>query len=224
MSAWELLLAGLALALLAALVHRLWGGYPARPECKLLAPREAALIDAAAEALYPPGGAVPPSGVEAGIPAYTDQYVAAVPAGTRRLMRLLFLAFEHATLLFPAPGRGGFRRFSALSAEQQRAVLEGWRNSRWFPRRLLFTSLRAILTMGYFAHPPVLRALGLAPYAITPPRVAADLWFPPIGHSLRELPPPGAGEAPLDPAARPPAGEPLALDAPLHPDYAEPPA
>jgi len=221
MPTWELLGAGCLVALLAALAYRLWGGYPAHPECRVLAPREAALIDAAAEALYPPGGAVPPSGVEAGIPAYTDHYVAAVPAGTRRLMRLLFLAFEHATLLFPAPGRGGFRRFSALRPEQQRAVLEGWRTSRWFLRRLLFTSLRAILTMGYFAHPPVLRALGLAPYAITPPRVEADLWFPPIGHQVEELPPAGAGEAPLDPAHRPPAGEPLALDAPLHPDYVE---
>ena len=80
-----------------------------------------------------------------------------------------------------APGPRGWRRFSSLGAEQQVAYLDGWRTSASFPRRLLFTSLRAILTMGYFADEKVLGALGLTAQGIDSPRVEADLLWPAIG-------------------------------------------
>ena len=118
-----------------------------------LAPREYATIAAAALATYPRGGAIPPSGLDAGVPAHVDRFVAAQRPATRLLMRLLFVLVEHATLLFPAPGRDGFRRFSALDAEQQVAFLRGWQRSALLPRRLVFVSLRAILTMGYLRDP-----------------------------------------------------------------------
>jgi hypothetical protein len=196
---------------------RLLGRYP-RPEAGrfgILAAREAAFLAAAADALYPPGGAVPRSGSEAGIPEYVDRYLGVVPARVRWLMRLLFLLVEQATVLFAAPGRGGRRRFSSQSREQQVAALEGWQRSRFFPRRLVFTSLRAVLTMGYFAHPAVLRELGLAPYAFRVPVADADLLYTPIGQ--------GRGAIAYGPGDRTPPsdGSPLALDGPLHPDYAE---
>ena len=49
------------------------------------------------------------------------------------------------------------------------------------PRRIVFTSLRALCTLGYLADPAVLRALQLAPYAIDTPIVEADLLYPRIG-------------------------------------------
>jgi hypothetical protein len=122
---------------------------------------------------------------------------------------------EHATLFFPAPGRGGRRRFSSLSLAQREAVLEGWRSSRLFPRRLVFASLRAILTMGYFAHPAVLRQLGLAPYEIRSPICEADLFVPRIGASRATL---RLTRADLTP---PSDGKAIPLDAPLHPAYRE---
>jgi hypothetical protein len=130
-------------------------------------------------------------------------------------MHLLFFLVEHATLFFPAPGRGGMRRFSALGTEQRTAVLEGWRKSRLFPRRLVFASLRAILTMGYFAFPAVLRELRLAPYEIRTPVCEADLLYPRVGAPRRSVP---FSRADLTP---PSDGTPIALDAPLHPDYRE---
>ena len=201
-----------------------WGGlrllgFYARPDAgrfEFLAPREAAFLAAAADALYPPGGVVPPSGSEAGIPEYVDRYLGVVPARVRWLMRLLFLLVEQATLLFAAPGSGGRRRFSSLRAEQQVAALEGWQRSRYFPRRLVFTSLRAVLTMGYFAHPAVLRELRLAPYAIRVPVGDADLLYPPIGQGIEAI---AFGP---DDRTPPSDGSPLDLDGPLHPDYAEP--
>jgi len=160
-------------------------GYP-RPTARplLLSRPELAVVDAAAEAFFPPGGAISLSGREAGIPDFVDHYVAAVPRRLRILMRMLLFLVEHGTILFPAPGGlrgGGMRRFSGLSPEQRTAVLEGWQRSSLFVRRLVFVSLRAILTMGYLASPAVLRALGLAPREIPTPVCEADLLYPRIG-------------------------------------------
>jgi hypothetical protein len=213
---------GIALVVVLGLVWRVLGGYP-RPASPLarLSRREAAFVAATAEAMFPRGGAVPPSGLDAGVPAWTDRWLDALPAATRLLVRCLFALVEHATLLFPAPGWDGWRRFSALDAERRGAVLEGWRTSRWFLRRLVFTSLRAIVTQGYFADAAVLRALGLAPLAIEAPVTAADALYPPIGRpksAIRFSAEQVTVHGPLD---RPPAGEPLAPDGPLHPAYRE---
>jgi hypothetical protein len=213
----------LAAGLVLALGWRAYGGYP-KPGLELarLSRREAAFVAAAAEALFPRGGAVAPSGLDAGVPAWCDRWLDALPAGTRRLVRALFVLVEHATLAFPAPGWDGWRRFSALDAERRGAVLEGWRTSRFFLRRLVFTSLRAIVTQGYFADAAVLRSLALAPREISAPVHAADALYPPIGrpqHEIRFALAQVEVHGPLD---RPPAGEPLGPFGSLHPDYREP--
>jgi hypothetical protein len=212
----------IALALLLALAWRVLAGYP-RPGAafRRLARREAALVAAAAEALFPRGGAVPPSGLDAGVPAWTDRWLDALPAATRLLVRCLFALVEHATLLFPAPGWDGWRRFSALDLQRRGAVLEGWRTSRFFLRRLVFTSLRAIVTQAYFADPAVLRVLGLAPLAIEAPVTAADALYPPIGRTKSAIRFSPAEVTVHRPQDRPPAGLPLALDGALHPAYRE---
>jgi hypothetical protein len=209
----------LRLALALALAYAIWRtclGYP-RPRRKhrALLRSEVAFLAAAAEAAFPPGGDIPPSGLDADVPGYTDRLLAATHPRMRWLMHLLFFLVEHATLFFPAPGRGGRRRFSALSAEQRAAALEGWRTSRLFARRLVFASLRAVLAMGYFSHPPVLRQLGLAPYAIVTPVCEADLWYPRVGAPRASI---ALTPADLTP---PSDGTPIPLDAPLHPDYRE---
>ncbi len=205
----------LGAGLVAAGLWRVFGGHPQPAEPpQRLSRRELGFLTAASDTLYPPGGAIAESGSEAGIPAYTDRYVASLPGPVGLLMRLLFFLVEHATIAFWAPGPAGWRRFSALSPEQRTAWLDGWRTSRLPPRRLVFTSLRAILAMGYFADPSVLRQVGLAPRAIDSPVVEADLLYPPVGrgpeairYRREDLTPPGAARV-------------LALDAPLHPDYA----
>ena len=50
------------------------------------------------------------------------------------------------SVFFPGGGRGGFRPFTRLSPEARVRYLDSWRTSSWAPRRLVFTSLRAIVT------------------------------------------------------------------------------
>jgi gluconate 2-dehydrogenase subunit 3-like protein len=208
----------LAAALLVWALVRVFAGYPAAQQpAQALRRRELALVAAVADALFPPGGAIAESGREADVAGYVDRLVAASQPRQRALMRALFFLFEHATLVFPAPGGlRGLRRFSAQGVGAREAVLERWRTSRLFLRRLVFTSLRALCTLGYFASPGVLRSLRLAPFAIDTPVCEADLWYPPIGApraSLRRT------RADLTPAR---AAAPLALDAPLLAGYGEP--
>ena len=172
-----------ALLLLGITGARVFLGY-ARPEppSQALSRREMATLAAVSETLFPAGGAVTPSGAEAGVAGYIDRLVAVSQPQQRRLMRALFFLIEHATLLFPAPGGlSGLRRFSSLDPEQRLAVVESWQRSNLLPRRIVFTSLRALCTLGYLADPTVLRALQLAPYAIDTPIVEADLLYPRIG-------------------------------------------
>jgi len=150
------------------LVRVFWGHGPPVAPLQSLSRREAAFVRAAAATIFPAGGAVSPSGGEARIAVHTDRWLVRVEPRVRLLMRLLFFLVEHATLFFPAPGLDGFRRFSSLRPDQREAALEGWRTSRLGPRRLAFQGLRAILTMGYLSHPPVLRELGLAPRKVEP--------------------------------------------------------
>lgn len=197
-------------ALLGYAGARVFLGHPPAQGFRVLARREVAFLNAASDAIYPPGAGLP-SGSEARVPESLDAYLEIVPPRMRRLMRLLFLLVEHATLLFPAPGSRGFRRFSSLEPEQREAALDGWRTSRLFPRRLVFASLRALLTNAYVADPGVLRGLGLTPFAIEPPVCEADLLYPPIGRppaAIRHV------------ATTPPSdGTPLDPGAPRHPAY-----
>lgn len=192
---------------------RIFAGYPPAPGFRVLARREVAFLDAAGDAMYPPGGALPTSGSEARISRSLDGYLEIVPPRMRRLMRLLFLLMEHATLVYGAPAPRGRRRFSSLSPAQREAVLEGWRGSSLFARRLVFTSLRALLTNAYVADPAVLRHLGLTPFAIETPVCEADLLFPPIGKPKRAI----RHAATTAPSA----GTPLDLAGPRHPAYRE---
>jgi hypothetical protein len=201
------------------LIARVFVGYPAptRPP-QVLGRRELATLAAVADVLFPAGGAVTPSGAQASIPAYVDRLVAAAHPRQRWLMRALFALVEHATLLIPAPGGlSGLRRFTHLAPEQRTAVLAGWQQSRWFARRLVFTSLRALCALGYFADPAVLRSLRLAPYRIDSPVCEADLLYPAIGASRAAI---AYGPGDLTP---PSDGTPLALDGAWMPGYAEEP-
>jgi len=191
-------------------------GYPVTDRhYRVLIRPEVGSLTSVSEAMFPPGGHIRSSGLDADLPAYIDRWMAISKPRIRLQMHLLFFFVEHATLLFPAPGRRRRRRFSSLGLEQRVAVLGAWGESGLYLRRLVFMSLRSILTMGYFGHPPVLRQLGVAPLAIDPPICEADLLYPPIGKLPADIP------YSADDLTAPSDGTPLDLDGPLHSDFAE---
>lgn len=201
--------------LLLVLVHRVFFGYAkSERRFEVLARREVALIESTAEVMFPAGGAIPFSGLDADLPDYADRFLAAIEPGVRRQIRALFALFEHVTLFFPAPGWRGWQRFSSLSYEQRELVLNGWSQSPNFARQLVFTALRAVLTMGYLGHPEVMRRLRLAPYAFESPIAEADLLYPRIGERPSTIP---LTEEDLTP---PSDGTPIDLEGPVHARYA----
>ena len=175
---------------------RALAGYAADDKPRaVLARRETAFVQAAAEVLFPPSEELPLSGAQADLPGYADGYLADLPARQRGLVRALFALFEQATLIWPAPGPGGFKRFSSLSTEQRMAVLKAWQSSRSSLRRMCLTALKAVLILGYVGHPESLAALGLAPWKIDSPKVAADFLYPPIGQGPDAILQTGSAEA-----------------------------
>src|SRR4029453_3311711 len=94
-------------------------GYPAAPGFRSLARREVAFLDAAAEAMYPPGGPLPPSGRDGPCASVLAGYLELVPRRMKLLMRMLFFLMEHATLVFAAPPPRGRRGFSWVGRGQR---------------------------------------------------------------------------------------------------------
>ena len=133
-------------------------GYPrSRLRTRVLSAKEQAIISACADALFPPAGPIPVSGTEAGLVSYMDGYLVRAPRGSRTLIRLLFRLVEHGPWIW-GPRRA---RFTRLSPEEQRAALARMAGSPIYFRRVAFVSLRMMLTMGYFAHAGVQRAIGI---------------------------------------------------------------
>jgi hypothetical protein len=198
------------------LVIRIGFGYPPLTRSyQVLRRNEVALLASVSEAMFPPGGHIPSSGLDANLPDYIDRWMSVSAKQTRVLMHLLYFLIEHATVIFSAPGRAGRRRFSALDFDQRVAVLQGWGESSLYLRRIVFVSLRSILTMGYFAHPPVLRQLGVAPFAIDSPICEADLLYPRIGERSCDIEYTAADLTTVREAA------PLLPGSPLRADFAE---
>lgn len=163
----------LVLAALAWLARGVFLGYPAKDvPTRNLSRKEQAILAAAADALFPPGGPIPLSGTDAGAIPYLDAYVGRVDRTQRALMRLLFQAVEHGPwLLGPR-----FSRFTRLDAASRIVFLGKLAKSDLYFLRIIFLSLRVMLTMAYLANSDVARRMrietNLAPFA---PRAAASI-------------------------------------------------
>jgi hypothetical protein len=144
-------------------------GYPAHSvPTRNLSRKERAILAAAADALFPPGGPIPLSGTDAGAIPYLDAYVGRVDRTQRALMRLLFQAVEHGPwILGPR-----FVRFTRLRAAERTLFLGKLAKSDLYFNRVIFLSLRVMLTMAYLANEDVARRMrieiNLAPFAPCP--------------------------------------------------------
>ena len=87
-----------AVGLGAAAVRGVFLGYPGERIAKsaFLSKKEQAILAALADAFFPPGGAIPLSGTDAGLVEYFDDYARQFPPGQGRLVHLLLAFLEHA--------------------------------------------------------------------------------------------------------------------------------
>jgi hypothetical protein len=109
------------------------------------------VVAACADTMFPPGGPIAVSGTEAGLVAYVAAYAAALPWLRRFLVWMLFLFIQLSPFVF-GPRRA---RFTRLSPDERLIVLQQMAVSATYFRRVSFLSMRAIMTMGYFACPRV---------------------------------------------------------------------
>jgi hypothetical protein len=134
-------------------------GYPAaRPEAPSLSAKEQAVVMAAADAMFPRGGALPLSGSEAGALRYVHESLSTSPTRIRLLLRLLFVFVEH------GPWVVNFRaRLTRQSPEQRVATLRSWAESPVYFLRVVFTSLRTIVSLAYLSDNRVVDGIGATP-------------------------------------------------------------
>jgi hypothetical protein len=118
---------------------------------------EAQLIAAAADAFFPPDGPIPRSGAEAGCVAWFERYLGLSDRRQRLLIRAMLLFVQLAPLLF-GPER---RRFTRASPAARLAFLQRASTSRIYFLRVVFLSLRAMMTMAYLADEMVIAAIGM---------------------------------------------------------------
>jgi hypothetical protein len=125
---------------------------------KVLSQREANIVRALAETMFPPGDARAVSPDEARVVEYLDELLANVEPRERTLMRCLLALFEVQTLV-TNPRRPGL--FSRLDADARARSLRGWDKSNLYHRRVAFQALRSLMLWAYVDNPTVERALGV---------------------------------------------------------------
>ncbi|HMV65939.1 MAG TPA: gluconate 2-dehydrogenase subunit 3 family protein, partial [Myxococcota bacterium] len=134
---------------------------PRRP-LRALDARSFAVLAAVAERVAPggpsPNGAAFPSASDVMVPEKIDALLATCdPAMTGEVSQALLL-LENALAGLVLDGRA--RAFTACDADEQEAILEGWRTSRLHLRRQVYKALRGLCASAYYASPEVYAAVG----------------------------------------------------------------
>lgn len=119
-----------------------------------LSPQEIGLVDALAEAMYPPGGTPALSGKEAGLARYFDGVMHAMDPPTDKLLRLLLHALDD--WAFVSAGLP----YAQLPLEARTDKLRVWLHDESHHIRGAISGLMVFLGMGYCGHPDVKQAAG----------------------------------------------------------------
>jgi hypothetical protein len=133
---------------------RSWWDQDAQDEWQVLSPREVELVDALADAMFPPGGTPALSGSESGVTRWFDAVLGSLPEPTGELIRLLLHALDDQTRVTTG------RSLTGLSIEDRSDKLRGWLASDNHLVRGAVSSISLFLSMGYCGHPDVKEACG----------------------------------------------------------------
>jgi hypothetical protein len=106
---------------------------------------------------FPREGAIPLDADDAGAVDYFVDYWERLPNLEQAQVRALLAAVE---LGFAAWSRDPRARFTAATAEDRWAYLEGWSKTTNHLQRMVFEGLRTMFLLGYVDSPAVRRAIG----------------------------------------------------------------
>lgn len=123
-----------------------------------LSPLDQRILRAAAETVFPPGGAIEADGNEADIVAYLDDYLARLPRFDRWQL-IAFFRFFDVGLAWVTKRPGD--RFHTADPVTRREYVESWDNSPSYLRRMGFQGLRMVLMLAYVESQSVQDAMGV---------------------------------------------------------------
>lgn len=136
-----------------------FSGYPpASAEVPALNKKEQAVIQAAANAMFPRGGVLPISGSEAGVLRYFNETLVTSPRQIRLLLRLLLVLTEHGPWLINLRPR-----LTKQAPEQRVETLRSWAEHPVYFLRVAFTSLRTLISFAYLSDVRVVQKIGATP-------------------------------------------------------------
>jgi hypothetical protein len=125
---------------------------------KVLSRREARIVEALAETMFPEGSRIA-SSKAANVVDAVDSFMADVPRAERVMMRAMFGLFEVGISVL-GPGRRSLR-FSKANAADRSAYISSWESSNVYLQRLGFQALRSTFLITYFQSSAVLDGIGV---------------------------------------------------------------
>lgn len=140
--------------------------YRSTRRLNFLTQREARILRAIAETLFPADDNGMPSVDEAEIIEYMDDLLVHLPRREALLIRGLLNLIEFQSLALSASSR---RLFSQASVEDRLANLAGWESSRFPQRRNIFTAIRTLLLWAYADSQSMEKVIGMREPSRQPP-------------------------------------------------------
>lgn len=124
-------------------------------ELRFLSPGEARLLLAIAERMVRGVENDGPSVAEVGGLEIMDAYLATLPQGLGKQLRMALRAVQWGPLIF----LGRPTTFTRMRVAEQDRYLRGWGQSRLAPRRQIYRALRNLACIGYYGSRPLRAAL-----------------------------------------------------------------
>jgi hypothetical protein len=123
---------------------------------RVLTDDEALFLDAAADALFPPGNAVGVDGRDVGVPDGADMLLSGLPPNAVRVFHAVMSLLD----LWPVLAMRSLSRFSALPLDERVAIFRDFDASALEARRGLVSLVRVLVSMFVFERPEALVAIG----------------------------------------------------------------
>lgn len=143
------------------------------PPYKVLTNREASILRAVAETMFPSADGSHITPEEARVVEYIDELLAEVEPRERIMMRCMITLFEVQSLV-TNPVRPSL--FTRASLKVRQRTLNGWDKSNLYPRRLAFQALRSLMMWAYIDNPDVEQSIGIERGTAVIDRLKAKRW------------------------------------------------